>query len=121
MPGKTRKYNAKTDAELKMRVLAVLDEADDSIMPTLDWIKQQDMILSPHSTQKLSRILGSLVDMGLVRKGKSKSLGRMVYRLTSKMREAGYETEMEEETGFGAPQRPWNGMSWDVEDEVECD
>lgn len=121
MPGRTRRTSAKTDGELKMRVLSVLDEADESIMPTLDWIKQQDIILSPYSTQKLSRILGALVDIGLVRKGKSKSLGRMVYRLTSKMREAGYETDVEEEAGFGIPVRPWNGTEWDVEDEVGCD
>lgn len=91
MPGRTSKYNARINGELKMRVLAVLEDADDSVRPTLDWIKQQDIILAPHSTQKLSRILNELVDMGLVRKGKSKSLGRMVYRLTSKMEEEGYD------------------------------
>lgn len=117
MPGRTRKYSARTDGELKIRVLAVLDSADDSIMPTIDWIRQQDMILTPYSTQKLSRILGSLVDIGLVRKGKSKSLGRMIYRLTSKMREAGYD--IEDETGFGAPTRAWNGLEWDIEDEMK--
>lgn len=102
-----------------MRIVGVLNEADDSIMPTIDWIKQQDMILAPYTTQKLSRLLGSLIEMGVVRKGKSKSLGRMVYRLTSRMKEDGYD--IEEEVGFGAPQRAWNGTSWELEDESECD
>lgn len=79
------------------------------------------MVLGSYSTQKLSRILGSLVEIGLVRKGKSKSLGRMVYRLTSKMEENGYDTDdIKDEAGFGVEQRPWNGIGWDVEDEQLC-
>lgn len=117
MPGKISKYNAKTNCELKMRVIAILDEAEDTVMPTLDWIKQQDMILAPYSTQKLSRILGDLADMGLVKKGKSKTLGRMVYRLTSKMKEAGYE--IEDKTDFRTSTRAWNGISWELEDQLK--
>ena len=119
MPGRTSKYNKAKDGELKMRVLDVLDHASSGVNPTLDWIKQQDpMGLGPHSTQKLSRILGSLVEMGLVQKGKSKSLNRMVYRLTSKMREDGYEVDEDviEQAGFGVSTRPWNGLEWDLED-----
>lgn len=118
MPGKS-KYSAITDAELKMRVVDALNEASDADMPTLDWIKRRDIILSPYSNQKLSRILGSLVDIGLVQKGKSKSLGRMVYRLTSRMRADGYEVE--DKVSFGVPQRAWNGVGWDIEDEGNYD
>ena len=118
MPGRTAKYNKKIDGELKMRVLDVLNNASDTVNPTLDWIKQQDMALAPHTTQKLSRILGSLVEMGLVKKGKLKSTGRMVYRLTSRMEEDGYEVDEDivEQAGFGVTQRPWNGMDWELED-----
>lgn len=92
MPGRSRKYNREKDAELKMHVIDVLNEAGDNVNPTLDWIKERDpMILGPHSTQKLARILSSLNDMGLVKKSKSKATGRMVYRLTSKMTETGYQ------------------------------
>lgn len=92
MPGRTRKYSREKNAELKMRVIDVLNEAGDNVNPTLDWIREQDpMILGPHSTQKIARILGSLGDMGLVQKGKSRTTGRMVYRLTSKMIDSGYE------------------------------
>lgn len=125
MPGVIRRgsqTSPRVEGELKMRIIDVLSNAEDSDTPTLEWIKSQDMILSPYSTQKLSRLIGNLVDMGLVRKGKSKSLGRMVYRLTSKMRDAGYEVDdVEEEAGFGVAQRVWNGTPWDLEDEMECD
>lgn len=119
MPGRVSRKNNKLDGELKMRIIGVLAEADDGIMPTIDWIKQQDMILAPHTTQKLSKLLGSLIEMGVVKKGKSKSLGRMVYRLTSRMQEDGYDVE--EEVGFGTPKRAWNRTSWELEDEPECD
>lgn len=101
-----------------MRIIGALDKADDCIMPTIDWIKQQDIILAPYTTQKLARLLGSLVEMGVVRKGKSKSLGRMVYRLTSRMQEDGYDVE--EETGFRTPVRAWNGTDWALEDETSA-
>lgn len=118
MPGRVNKYNPKIDAELKLRVLDVLNEASDTVNPTLDWIKQQDPIyLGPHSTQKLARILGSLVDIGLVKKGKLKSTGRMVYRLVSKMEEDGYCDTVEDEVGFGVQPRAWNGTDWELEDE----
>ena len=112
MPGVVRRHSGvKTDGELKMRVIAVLDEATESDIPTLDWIKEHDFVLAPYSTQKLSRILGQLSAMGIVQKGKSKSLGRMVYRLTSKMQQEGYDVE-------GMPYvRQWRGVSWEAEDE----
>ena len=93
MPGKVKKYSRQDDGELKMRVLAVLDNASEYDTPTLEWIQKQDIILAPHTTQKLSRVLASLVELGLVKKGKSKSMNKMVYRLTSKMLEDGYNEE----------------------------
>ena len=104
----------RVEGELKMRIIDVLSNAEDGDTPTLEWIKSQDMILSPYSTQKLSRLLGTLVEMGLVKKGKSRSLGRMVYRLTAKMEADGYDVE--EEQGFGVPARAWNGLDWELED-----
>lgn len=116
MPGKRVRKNPTLEGELKMRIIAILDGADENIKPTLDWIKQQDIILAPYTTQKLSRIMGSLVEIGMVRKGRSKSLNRMVYRLTSKMMEDGYDVDHEE--GFGVITRPWNGIDWELEDEL---
>lgn len=121
MAGKTSRYSPKKDAEIKVRLLGILDNASDSVNPTLDWIKMQDPImLQGYSTQKLSRLLGSLVEMGLVRKGKSKSLNRMVYRLTARMVQDGYEVDEDivEQAGFGVEERAWNGTDWELEDEL---
>lgn len=115
MPGRRSKYTPKMDGELKMRVIAVLDTADDSILPTIDWIKSQDMFLMPHTPQKLSRILGSLADMNIVKKAKDKHLGRMVYRLTSKMKEAGYDVGEPNYDAFLASTPAYRGISWDAE------
>lgn len=82
MPYKKSKYSAAVNSELKMRVISVLNEASDYVQPTIDWIKQQDMILQPYSSQKIARILGTLHEQGIVEKGKNKS-GHMVYRLIS--------------------------------------
>lgn len=85
MPGKTRKYSPQVETELKTRIIYVLDNADDSVTPTIDWIKSQDMYLANFTSQKIARVLGSLIESGLVRKGVSKSLNKMVYRLTAKL------------------------------------
>lgn len=123
MPGRVRtRVSKEKDAELKIRILDVLNNASDGVNPTLDWIKEQDpMGLGGYSTQKLSRLLGSLVDIGLVQKGKCKSLNRMVYRLTSKMIEDGYEVDEDivPQAGFGVTVRAWNDLEWDLEDEIK--
>ena len=119
MAGRRSKYTPKMDGELKMRVIAVLDKADDSVLPTIDWIKSQDMFLMPHTQQKLSRILGSLADMNIVQKAKDKHLGRMVYRLTSKMKEAGYEVKEPDYDAFLASTPAYRGISWEAEVEKE--
>ena len=93
MPGRRDSYTTRINGELKMRVIDVLNEASDFDLPTIEWIKCQDLSLQGYSTQKMSRILGDLVQMGLVRKGRSKSLGKMVYRLTSRMIEDGYKED----------------------------
>lgn len=117
MPGKRSKYTPALDGELKMRIIAVLDTADDTVLPTIDWIKSQDIFLIPHTTQKLSRILGSLADMNIVRKAKDKHLGRMVYRLTSKMREDGYDVGEPDYDAFLASAPAYRGISWEAETE----
>ena len=64
---------------------------------TIDEIKSQDMILQPLTSQKMARLIGNLIEMGLVRKGKSKSLGRMVYKAVAVMISQGYDVNEEEE------------------------
>lgn len=114
MPGhvRTRKLSAEKEGELKLRVLDILNNTEDSL--TLDDIKASDITLAGLTTQKLSRVIGSLVELGLVRKARSKALNRMVYKTVSKMIEQGYEVE---DNYDSRPVRTYRGVSWEVEDE----
>ncbi len=114
MPGHSRKYSKARDSEIKVRIIDVLNNATDSDVPTTDWIRQQDIALIGYTTQKLARVLGNLNDMGLVVKGKSHSLNRMVYRLRAKMEDQGYEMA-------SVATRVWRGVEWDLEDEIADD
>lgn len=90
MPGrtKTKKLSATQESELHFRVLDILNNSEDAL--TIDEIKSRDMVLSPMTSQKITRVLGYLTEMGFVRKGKSKRQNRMVYKAVSKMEEQGY-------------------------------
>ena len=92
MPGRSRTtVRPEVNADYKFRILDVLNNSDDAM--TLDEIRMEDMILRPLSNQKISRLISDLIDFGLVQKGKSKSLGRMLYKATAKMQEQGYEVD----------------------------
>lgn len=98
MPGRTRtatKYSTVQEGEFRFRVLDVLNNSEEAL--TIDEIKSQDMILQPLTTQKLSRVLSHLIEMGLVRKAKSRHMNRMVYKAVAKMVEQGYDVEEVEE------------------------
>ena len=114
MPGRTRtrKLSAAKEGELKLRVLDVLNNSDDAM--TLDDIKASDITLAGLTTQKLSRVIGNLAEMGLVRKSRSKSLGRMVYKTVAKMIEQGYDMPPEP---AHVPMRAYMGVDWELEDE----
>lgn len=113
MPGrtKTHKFSAAKESEFRVRALDVLNSSDNAM--TIEQIQNNDMVLRALSSQKMSRVLGYLVEMGFVRKAKSKTLGRMVYKTVSKMREQGYE-----EPAAGGYSRPYNGLEWDFEDSL---
>ena len=95
MPGRStgRKMSIEKEGELRMRTLSILADSNEAL--TIDEIKSRDFILAPITTQKMARVIGHLIEMGLVRKAKSKSLGRMVYKAVSKMVEQGYDVEEE--------------------------
>lgn len=94
MPGRVnRATNAKREADYLMRVLDVLANSENSL--TLDGIRERDMILTGLSTQKISRLTSKLIEMGMVRKGKSKSTGRMHYMAVAQMKKQGYDVEEE--------------------------
>lgn len=90
-----RKLSNEKECELKFRILDALESSENSM--SLDEIKQYDpIVLGQYTTQKISRWLNSLIEAGLVKKGKSKSTGRMMYKTVSKMIEQGYEMEQED-------------------------
>lgn len=96
MPGRVSKtkYSVVQEGEFRFRVLDILNNSDEAL--TIDEIKSQDMILQPLTSQKLSRVLGHLIEMGLVKKAKSKKMNRMVYKAVTKMIEQGYNIEEED-------------------------
>ena len=97
MPGRVRGHrpSPEKEREYKMRILSILNESEEAM--TIDEIKSQDMILQPLTSQKMARLIGNLIEMGLVRKGKSKRLGRMVYKAVAVMISQGYDVNEEEE------------------------
>lgn len=120
MPGRGRKsqYTSVINSELRMRVIGVLADATDYENPTIDYIKRHDIVLSDYTSQKLARVLNSLVEIGAVRKGKGKD-GRMVYRLVSQVEKDNYAQVV-----------PFNSYvtdNWELEEErlrnvdIECD
>lgn len=80
MPGKRSKFSAEVNGQIKIELFSTLAEAGEYDNPTIEWIQNHSIYLKGFSTQKLSRSLGEMVEMGFVKKGKLKS-GRMVYRL----------------------------------------
>ena len=111
MPGRSRTTTRpEVNADYKFRILDVLNNTDGSM--TLDEIRMEDMILRPLSNQKISRLISDLIDFGLVQKGKSKSLGRMMYKATSKMREQGYEVDDPVDFEYG-----YATHNWELEEE----
>lgn len=121
MPGytRTRKLSIDKESEIKYRIMDVLDNSEEAL--TIDGIKRQDFTLEGLSSQKMARLLGGLIEMGLVRKSRSNSLGRMVYKSTSVMREQGYnvdddeEDEEEEYTGSARPHYVYRNGQWVID------
>lgn len=86
MPGRTSKYTAKVNANLKLAAFDVLNTYPQAM--TISDICARDMSLIGQTNQKMARILNELVEMGLVRKAKSKSKKRMVYMAVCHLEEA---------------------------------
>ena len=80
MPGRKSKFSAETNGQIKVELFTALSEAGEYDNPTIEWIQSRSIYLKGFTSQKLSRSLNEMVEMGFVRKGKLHS-GRMVYRL----------------------------------------
>lgn len=93
MPGRTSRYSTSVNNDLEIRVLAIVNASEDAV--SIQQIQREDITLANYTSQKLARVLGKLIEMGFVRKGKSKSTGRMMYKSVSVMLRQGYGIEDE--------------------------
>ena len=92
---RTRTMSVEREQELKCKIMAILDRSTEAL--TIEQIQSRDIGLQGLTSQKISRLLGGLAEMGCVRKARSNALGRMVYKSVAVMSVQGYEIEDEEE------------------------
>lgn len=70
------------------RIAIVLAETQEAL--SIPQIQERDMALQGISSQKMAKMLGSLIEYNLVAKSKAKN-GRMVYKSLAVMAEQGYD------------------------------
>ena len=112
MPGKRTMSKAK-ETELQFAVLDILNNVDAAL--TIDQIKLSDMSLTFYTPQKLTRILAHLIDMGLVRKAKKRSTGRMVYKAVCHLDPT---TDAEFLENPNKRKKLYKGIDWEAEEEA---
>jgi hypothetical protein len=88
---KTSVYSPMINGEIRMRLIDVLASSPEAL--SMKQMKAEDMFLSNLTTQKMSRELNHLVEMGLVRKAQSKKDKCMVYKAVSVMLAQGYDID----------------------------
>lgn len=86
---RSTKYTAEYNGALKVAILDVLSEANESV--STSYLQGNSIVLATATPQKIARVLNEMIEMGLVLKSKSKSTGRMMYVLRAKMEEQGYD------------------------------
>lgn len=85
----TSKYSKEKNALLEGEVMLILAESAEAL--TIPEIQEKSLNLTGITSQKIARILNHLVEMGLIKKAKNRSLNRMAYKSTAVMIEQGYE------------------------------
>ena len=114
MPGK-RGLSKTKETELRFAVLDVLNNVDAAL--TIDQIKLSDMGLTFYTPQKLTRVLAYLIDMGLVRKAKKRSTGRMVYKAVCHL-----DPKSVDDADFlenpNKRKKVYHGLDWEAEEEL---
>jgi hypothetical protein len=87
---KTSKYSKEFTNEMTGRIAVVLAEEQNAL--TIQEIQLRDVSLVGITSQKMARMIGHLVDVGLVAKAKGKD-GRMVYKCMATLEAEGVDTE----------------------------
>lgn len=90
LPRMTSKYSKEFTNEMTGRIAVVLAEAPNGM--TVDEIQAMDMNLVGITPQKMARMIGHLVEMGMVAKSKGRD-GRMRYRSLASMEADGIDIE----------------------------
>ena len=92
---RNRTLSIEKEQELKFKIMEILDESSKAL--TIEEIQKRDGDLAALTSQKISRLLGGLIEMGCARKARSNALGRMVYKSTAVMEAQGYDTSENED------------------------
>lgn len=85
------KYSTAQTQEMTMHALDVL--ATYGIPMTISDICAHDITLAGATSQKMSRCLNELVEMGMVRKSQNKRTKRMMYMSVEALLEQGYDLD----------------------------
>ena len=93
MPGVKKKYTKEQTAIWRGEILLKLSNSEEAM--SIQQLQAGSIFLNGVSSQKLARILAECVDMGLVRKAKSKSSGLMMYKSVAVMKAQGYDVDEE--------------------------
>ena len=89
MPGRASKYSPQFNCQITFEAMDVL--AESPVALNISDICKARISLNGITSQKMTRILNHLCEMGLVQKAKSSSTGRMMYKSTAVMKEQGYD------------------------------
>ena len=88
---KTSKYSTVQNQQIALDALDVL--AHSPVPLTIDEICASDLTLTYQTNQKMARELNKLVEVGFVKKTKSKAKGKMIYAAVAQLEEQGYDIE----------------------------
>ena len=91
MPGVKKKYSKEQTAIWRGEILLKLSHSPEAM--SIQQLQAGSMFLNSVSSQKLARILTECIDMGLVKKAKSRASGLMMYKSVAVMQEQGYDVE----------------------------
>lgn len=94
MPGVKKKYSKEQTAVWRGEILLKLSQSEEAM--SIQQMQAGSMFLNGVSSQKMARILAECVDMGLVRKAKSKASGLMMYKSVGVMQRQGYDVGEED-------------------------
>ena len=91
MPGASKKYTKEQTAIWRGEMLLRLSQSAEAM--SIPQMQAGSIFLTGVTSQKLARILAECVDMGLVRKAKSRASGLMMYKSVGVMRAQGYDVD----------------------------